>query len=95
MLQDMWDKLLTPEVVFYMKEVSGDTEDNSTVSKFFEDMKKTVDYKHVVIMATQWYTFDETKQVNLALQFAGEYHASRFIILLDFLSLKFREGKLK
>lgn len=94
-MQEMWNKLFTPEVVFWMKKTTGDTEDFDTIGGFIEHMKAKTDYREIVILAMQWNTHDDMRQANLAIHFAGIHHASRFILLMDFLSNKFKEGKLK
>jgi hypothetical protein len=91
----MWEKIFTPDAVFYMQKVTGDTEDFNTINGFINHLKQRVDYKTVIILATQWKAYDDVKQANIAIQQAGVFHASRFILLMDFLSKKFVEGKLK
>ncbi|MER2008611.1 MAG: hypothetical protein ABS939_14260 [Psychrobacillus sp.] len=91
----MWDKILTPELVFWMKKVSGETEDFDTINAFIEHIKNRADYKIIVVLSTQWKGYDDRKQANIAIRIAGMYHASRFILMMDFLSNKFKEGKLK
>ena len=94
-MQEMWNKLFTVELVFYMRKVTGETEDFDTIGAFQEHIRARVDYKTVVILATQWHTYEDVKQANIAIKFAGVFHASRFIILMDYLSKKHIEGKLK
>jgi hypothetical protein len=94
-MQEMWDKLFTPDLVFWMKQETGDTEDFDTVGAFIEHVKARVDYKQIVILSTQWHGMDEKRQVNISITFAGVFHASRFILTMDYLSKKFLEGKLK
>lgn len=94
-MQEMWDKIFSVELVFYMRKATGDTEDFDTIGAFQEHVKARVDYKQVVILATQWRTYDDLKQANVAIQLAGIFHASRFILLMDYLSKKFEGGSLK
>lgn len=93
-MQEMWNKIFTPELVFKIRELSGETEDFDTMSAFIKHIKQRVDYKQVVMLAVKWKTYDDIKQANLAINFAGIFHASRFILLMDCLSDKFIEGKL-
>ena len=94
-MQEMWDKIFTMDLVLYMRKVTGDTEDFDTIGGFQEHVKARVDYKMVVMLATQWHTYDELKQANVSIKFAGIFHASRFIIMMDYLSKKHLEGRLK
>lgn len=92
----MWNKLLDVKLGMYMVRVTGGTEDDETIYKFFEHIENRIqDYKVVVVLATQWKTYDDMKQANLAIKFAGMYHASRFIIMMDYLADKFEKGELK
>lgn len=95
MNNEMWNKIFTPELVFYMKKVTGDTEDFDTVNGFIEHIKGRVDYKQVIILSTKWSSYDDTRQANMAIHFAGVFHASRFILLMEFLSKQFKNGGLK
>lgn len=84
-----------------MLKVSGDAEerdhgeDVKMIYNFIEFIKSRVDYKVIVVMATQWESYDDIKQANLAIQIAGEVHASRFMMLLDYMANKFKKGELK
>lgn len=93
----MWEKILTEEIlekiIFGLGEDA--TEDMETMKDFVEYLMANVDYKAVVILATQWKSFEENKQVFYAMNIVEEYHASRFMILMDALSEKFLKGNLK
>jgi hypothetical protein len=94
-MQEMWDKLYTTEMVLWMKGITGETEDFDTIAGFIDHMKNRVDYKQVVVMAMNWHTYDESKQVSLAILNGGMFHASRFMLMMDYLSKKFLKGELK
>ena len=93
----MWDKLLNMELTYYMIRVTKETEDEESIQKFYEHIKSRTEneYKLIVVLATQWSEYDDTKQANVAIKVAGMNHASRFIIMMDYLSSKYRKGKLK
>lgn len=91
----MWSKIFTLETVKFMKKVSEDTEDDESIGQFIQFVEKHIDYKTVVIMATQWDKYEDIKQANLAIKFASMPHASRFIMLMDYLNMKFKKGELK
>lgn len=102
--ENHWERILNPETMLYVIEMGkrefGDDEDNlggdeeKHILAFFEVLKEKTDYKSVVVMATQWITFSEAKQVALSIETVGEYNASRYMMLLDFLAYRFMKGKL-
>lgn len=97
----MWSKLLNIETVAFIKKASGDGdnengEDNKSIYDFFKAViKKVKDYKILVIMAIKWDTYEDIKQANIAVKYMGWEDASRFIMLMDYLSEKFKKGELK
>ena len=90
----MWNRIFSLDVIGYMLRVSDEMENEDTIYKFIEHMKENNDYKTVVVMATQWDGYEDVKQANLAINQVGWKHASRFIMLMDCLSKKYKEGKL-
>jgi len=95
-----WDKILSEDTVVFVKGIADkvmgdDSEDYDKINEFFEDLKTRTDYKSVVILATQWVKYDDNKQASLAVAIAGELHASRFIILMDYLAYRFAKGELQ
>lgn len=96
MNSEMWDKILTIELIMYMQKVSGDTESKDTVSRFFDVIKqRMVDHKVLIVMAMNWKTYEQEKQVRLAVHHAGMYHASRFIMMMEYMSHKILKGDFK
>lgn len=93
----MWEKILTDETLEDIVIGLGDdaTEDMLTMKDFVEYLMANVDYKSIVILATQWNSFDENKQVYYAVSTVDEEHASRFMIMMDSLAERFVEGRLK
>jgi hypothetical protein len=97
----MWDKLLNHECRTFMKNLVRDEvevigEDDKVIDSFFNFLKGNIqDYKVVVVLATQWIGFDDTKQANMAINYVGWKYASHFIMLMDYLSNKFIKGELK
>lgn len=98
----MWDKLLTLESVEFIKRVSGDKailnefgEEERLILEMYSSMKDRVkDYKVLVILATQWDSYTGSQQANLAVHHLGLYHASRFIMFMDYLAIRFKKGEL-
>lgn len=92
----MWEKILTEDTLEHIVHFNEDeTEDMSTMLNFVEHLMAWVDYKVVVILAIQWATLEDIEQASLAINAVGEAHASRFIIMMDYLSEKFKRGELK
>lgn len=93
----MWEKILTDETLEKIIHGLGEdaTEDMDTMQDFVNYLIWNVDYKAVVILATQWKSFEEMKQVHYATSIVDESHASRFMIMMDSLSERFIEGRLK
>lgn len=95
----MWEKILTEETLEKIIASAFDeddaTEDMLTMREFVEYLMANVDYKSVVILATAWGSYDENKQVYYAMNTVDERHASRFMIMMDSLSERFIEGRLK
>lgn len=97
----MWDRILNDETVLYMQglteiheEYAGVGEESEIIKRFFSHLKDSTDYKSVVMMAMSWKTFDDLKQAKLAISCVGQYHASRFIVLMDYLAERFIKGEL-
>lgn len=82
----MWEDILTHGASHFIKLVGE--EDDETVSRFFEDMEKYVDYKSVIVHTLIWHTYSEEAQVEIAVDTIGEFHASRYLALMDYLYLK-------
>jgi hypothetical protein len=94
-----WEMILNSETVLYVKamadkEMGDESEDYEKIAEFFEYLKTRTSYKSVVILATQWVKYDEQKQVALAIGMTSELHASRFIMLMDYLAYRFAKGDL-
>lgn len=98
----MWDKLFTLESVEFIKRVSGDKEalnehgeEEGLILDMYSEMKdKIKDYKVLVILATQWHVYTSAQQVSLAVHHIGEKDASRFIMFMDYLSIRYKKGEL-
>lgn len=82
----MWEDILTHGASHFIKLVGE--EDDETVGRFFEDMEQYVDYKSVIVHTLVWHTYDEETQVQIAVGTIGEFHASRYLALMDYLYLK-------
>jgi uncharacterized protein YihD (DUF1040 family) len=97
----MWNKIFSVDCVSFMKSVSreggtkeDETEDDVTITAFINFVKERMDYKTIVMMAIQWNNYEDLKQASLAIHHVGLAHASRMIMLMDFLSKKFKNGGL-
>lgn len=82
----MWEDILTHGASHFIKLVGE--EDDETVGRFFEDIQTYVDHKSVVVHTMIWQTYDEATQVKIAVDTIGEFHASRYLALMDYLYLK-------
>lgn len=96
----MWEKILTDDTLQNMvdmmtEDVEEATEDFQGLVAFVEHVMAWVDYKEVVVLATQWSNLLDIRQANIAVNSVGEEHASRFIVMMDYLSEKFKNGELK
>lgn len=96
----MWNKIFNVQCIAFLLKASGIREDKAhgeemqMINIFIDFVKARFDYKVLVVMATQWDGYDDVKQANLAIKCAGEFHASRFIMLMDFLSHRYKKGEL-
>lgn len=95
-----WNKILSIDTAFGMVKLAGersgdtDLENSDTINNFFIYLRENINYKFVVVTAMKWHEFSEEKQVNIAISTVGVLYASRFLMLLDYLSVKYQEGKL-
>lgn len=92
-----WNRILNAETVIYViemakKEAGGDSEEEKYVRELFDVLRENTDYKSIVLLAMQWKGFSEASQVNFAITIVGEYHASRFMIMMDYLSYRHAKG---
>lgn len=93
----LWDRYATDDAIEYMIEVSRDedgepTENYVSLHKFLSHAK-ALNYKDVMLTATNWHEQTEISQMKLAIYFAGEYSVSRFIMFMDYLNELIREDK--
>lgn len=84
--QTLNEKLFTYMINFVDEEEGEYIEDESGVLDFFEHVGNRVLYSDAIQLASKWDSLDEMKQVSVAISRVGEYHASRFMILMDYLS---------
>lgn len=97
----MWNKLLDKECRTFMHNLIRDEEgvvgeDEEMLTNFFSFIRASVvDYKVLVVLAMKWLGYDEKKQVNIAMNYAGAFYASHFMMLMDYLAHKFIKGELK
>lgn len=88
-----WESVLDMEAINFF--VKTTFEEEQTVVLFFNLLKERVeDYQIITSLAKKWDTYDASKQARIAINYAGIYHASRFIILMDYLNMKSKKGEL-
>lgn len=100
--QHMWDKIIDLDCYKHMQMVVSDIEtgervgeDDKVLEKLFRFLRESMDYKATVMLAIQWKTFEEAKQVKLALYYTEKDYsiASQFIMFMDYLSDEIMQGK--
>lgn len=94
----MWDRILNMKAVAYMLELSkvdGDLgEDSESIMRFFIYLKEHISYPTFFATIIQWSTLNVREQTETAINMVGEYHASRFFMLMDYLSYQYKKGRL-
>lgn len=95
MSNDMWNKIFNLKTFVYMKKASGDTEDDESISPFVDLLISKVDYKVIVLLATQWHIYNDEQQIKMAENYVEVHHISRFLLLMDYLSYRYKKGDLK
>jgi|SRR5690606_41462852 len=85
----LWDFTLHEGLHNFMinvKDEDGETlESEDNLSDFYEHVKSTVSQKDVVKLSIEWNDLSENEQVLNAVALCGEYHASRFMMMMDYL----------
>ena len=90
----LWDKVFLPNLYEFMVKVSDESEDDKTIREFEDYCKENVDCQTAVILAVKWGGYTNVQQAGFAIHYGGEYHASRFMMLIDFMYMRYKEGKL-
>lgn len=94
--ESKWEKIVTMELLYYMRSVSGESEDSDSIERFFEFLQQRVeDHRVLMALARNWKSHDEQKQVSLAVEHAGMYHVSRFFMLMEYMASKIEKGQLR
>lgn len=71
------------DMIRLSKDKDGDTGENFiTIYKFLSHLKM-LPFEDIMEVAENWNRLKEEHQVKLAVGYAGEYNASRFILLMD------------
>lgn len=70
------------------------TEDVRSVLDFAHRIRNTVNYKTAVVLATRWSGYPPESQAKLATTFVSTDDLSRFMMLMDILSIRFKRGEL-
>jgi hypothetical protein len=95
-LGHMWNKIIDKECLLFINKAMGEDEDEHIMQNFIGKLKENVkDYKVLIVLSTEWFSYEDTKQANLAIHHVGWFHAGRFIALMDYLSSKFMKGELQ
>lgn len=89
----MYDKIFGGEAYLFMIQVSDGTEDVVTVERFRTLLMEKVSYPTLMMIAKVWNTMRETGQVSIACKYVGMNDASRFMMYLDYLSMKVESGE--
>lgn len=86
----LWVTVLTPNLFIHIANIKDEDgehiEDEKSVSDFFEHVENTILYSDVIALSNVWNDLSESKQVSVAIKMCGEYHASRFMIMMDYIS---------
>jgi hypothetical protein len=89
-----WSEILNLESLNFIKNVSY--EEGWRIERFFSLLEYRIkDINILLILAKEWHNLDSHEQARLAVHHAGMFHATRFIILMDYLDLKYKRGELK
>lgn len=95
-LTNIWNRIIDAECISFINKAMEENEDDHIIEAFITHLKTNVkDYKVLIILSTEWLSYSDTKQTNLAIHHVGWFHAGRFIALMDYLSNKFIKGELK
>lgn len=78
----------TKEFIDFAYKKTEGAEDNHTIHTFLEHLNQRTKYNDIMRIARRWTKYDNLHQTNLAITHAGIYHATRFILLMEFLSMK-------
>lgn len=90
----MWERVLTEDVLLKMINMLDDeTEDLESMNKFVEHLSAHVEYAEAIGMALKWKNYSEFNQLDIAISEVGEEDASRFMLLMDYMSdeLEYKE----
>ena len=94
----MWEHLFNKEVLQriideYMSE--DETEDLETMKKAIEHFSAFVQYEEALRLAIDWGNLSEVAKVDVSVMLVDEEEASRFMIVMDYLSDELKiEGEL-
>lgn len=100
MSERLWFNISNIQVAVRMLELAreyvGDEYGDTIVDigVFFKELKERISYSTLMDTARKWDNYSLSKQVETSVNLAGEYNASRFMLLLDVLSEKIKKGEL-
>ena len=85
-----WSNIIDDNLVNGMIEISKDedgepTEDYVHIHKFLNHVKR-LRFGDIMNVVANWNRLDDTVKAELAVGYAGNYNASRFMLLMDYLS---------
>lgn len=86
----MWDRLFSVEAIAFMRKLD---EEDESILQFFSELK-TKKYSDIQKIVLNWHTYEEDQQVGYAIYHVGEFHASRFLMFVDYLSMKYQRGEM-
>jgi len=85
-----WRKITEDGMLIKMMNASMDEDEDNredfvSINKFLDHVRE-LNYFEVITISANWHLLDEVKQIKLAVEMAGEYNASRFIVFMDCLN---------
>lgn len=86
----MWEEIFNKETLSKIIGMLGEdkTEDLDTMNDLIEYLSANVEIKDVITLSPLWVRMDEIGQTKVALSKVDLEYASRFMILMDYVSAK-------
>lgn len=88
----LWSTVLKEDLFMYMTNATDEDgeplEGKRAVYDFFEHVENRLLFGEVMSLAKSWDKLDGVYQVKCAIDMCGEYHASRFMMMMDYFNEK-------
>lgn len=103
--KNSWDNVLDKSVLEYvvhiqLKEFNDELSDSDLnilregVLRFFHYLVEFIDYRYILTILPEWHKLDFLEQVALSIKIVGDYNASFFMNVMDYLAYnKYIKGK--